>query len=49
MCRLRHYNITRKALIVCDEPAAYDLRLKTIKYFENMQDDYSALEQKLSR
>jgi len=34
-------------LIVCDEPAAYDLRLKTIKYFENMQDEYSQMEKSL--
>jgi glucosamine-6-phosphate deaminase len=48
MCPITALQYHRKALIVCDEPAAYDLRLKTIKYFENMQDDYSALEQKLS-
>lgn len=31
----------RKALILCDELASYDLRVKTVKYFENMQDEYS--------
>lgn len=33
-----------KTAIVCDELAAYELKLKTIKYFENMHDEYATLE-----
>ncbi len=47
MCPITALQYHRKALIVCDEPAAYDLRLKTIKYFENMQDEYSQMEKSL--
>jgi glucosamine-6-phosphate deaminase len=47
MCPITALQYHRKALIVCDESAAFDLRLKTIKYFENMQDEYSAMEQSL--
>ena len=49
MCPITALQYHRKALIVCDESAAFDLRLKTIKYFENMQDEYSAMEQQLSK
>lgn len=31
----------RKALILCDELASYDLRVKTVKYFDSVIDDYS--------
>ena len=44
MCPISALQFHRKALIVCDEMAAYELKLKTIKYFQYMQDDYSANE-----
>ncbi|MDD3266362.1 MAG: glucosamine-6-phosphate deaminase [Burkholderiales bacterium] len=36
---LQHH---RKALILCDELSSYDLKVKTVKYFETVHDDYSA-------
>lgn len=35
---LQHH---RKALILCDELASYDLKVKTVKYFETVHDEYS--------
>ncbi|MEN9946425.1 MAG: hypothetical protein RLZZ293_811 [Pseudomonadota bacterium] len=48
MCPITALQFHRKALILCNEEAAYELKLKTIKYFTTMQDEYSALEDKLS-
>jgi glucosamine-6-phosphate deaminase len=48
MCPITALQFHRKALILCDEHAAYELKLKTIKYFANMQDDYSVQEAKLT-
>ena len=31
----------KKALILCDELASYDLKVKTVKYFATMNDNYS--------
>lgn len=36
---LQHH---RKALVLCDELASYDLKVKTVKYFETVHDEYSA-------
>ncbi|TXI93930.1 MAG: glucosamine-6-phosphate deaminase [Neisseriales bacterium] len=44
MCPITALQYHKKALIICDEHAAYELKLKTIKYFENMQDEYSEME-----
>ncbi len=44
MCPITALQYHRKALIICDEFAAYELKLKTIKYFENMADEYSEVE-----
>jgi glucosamine-6-phosphate deaminase len=42
MCPITALQYHRKTLILCDELATYELRVKTIKYFENMYDDYAA-------
>jgi len=47
MCPITALQYHRKALILCDEYAAYELKLKTIKYFENMHDEYSLHEASL--
>jgi len=36
-----------KAVVVCDEHAAYELKLKTIRYFDAIEDDYSLIENKI--
>lgn len=41
MCPITALQYHRKALILCDELASYDLRVKTVKYFETMRDEYS--------
>ena len=38
----------KNAAIICDEYAAYELKLRTIKYFENLKDEYQELENKLA-
>ena len=47
MCPITALQYHRKALILCDEYAAFELKLKTIKYFATMQDEYSLQEQAL--
>lgn len=47
MCPITALQYHPKALIVCDEFAAYELKYKTLKYFENMADEYSILEASL--
>lgn len=42
MCPITALQYHRKTLILCDELATYELRVKTIKYFENMNDDYAS-------
>jgi len=37
-----------KASIICDEAAAYELKLKTVRYFEDLEDEYSLLEQEFA-
>lgn len=41
MCPITALQYHRKTLILCDELATYELRVKTIKYFENMHDEYA--------
>lgn len=47
MCPITALQYHRKTLILCDELATYDLRVKTVKYFETMQDEYSLHEKSL--
>lgn len=47
MCPITALQYHRRALILCDELATYDLRVKTVKYFANMQDEYSAHDKSL--
>jgi glucosamine-6-phosphate deaminase len=48
MCPVTALQLHRNAAIVCDEYAAFELKLKTIRYFENLKDEYDALERKLA-
>lgn len=47
MCPITSLQLHNQATIVCDEYAAYELKLKTIRYFEQIKDEHSSLEQKL--
>ncbi len=49
MCPITALQLHRNAAIICDEYAAYELKLKTIRYFENLKDDYDALENQLAK
>lgn len=48
MCPITALQYHRKTLILCDELATYDLRVKTVKYFENMHDEYSQHDKSLA-
>jgi glucosamine-6-phosphate deaminase len=37
-----------RALVMCDEFAAFDLKLRTIRYFEELNDEYNAFELEFS-
>ena len=49
MCPITALQLHKNANIICDEYAAYELKLKTIRYFENIKDEYSELENKLAK
>lgn len=49
MCPVTALQMHRNALMVCDEYAAYELKLKTIRYFENLLDEYYSMEQDLAK
>lgn len=46
MCPITALQLHNKALIICDEFAAFELKLKTIRYFEELDDDYASPETK---
>lgn len=46
-CPLSAIQLHNKALIIADEMAAYELKLKTIRYFESINDEFTVLDQKL--
>lgn len=48
MCPVTALQMHNKASIICDEYAAYELKLKTIRYFENLKDEYYAVEQEIA-
>lgn len=48
MCPITALQMHNKAVIICDELAAYDLKLKTIKYYEHLRDEYYDLEQEIA-
>ena len=48
MCPITALQMHNRALILCDEFAAFDLKLRTIRYFENLNDEYNILEKELS-
>lgn len=39
MCPVTALQMHRKAVMLCDEYAAFELKLKTIRYFENLKDE----------
>ncbi len=41
MCPVTALQMHNKTALMCDEYAAYELKLKTIKYFANMEDHYT--------
>lgn len=43
MCPITALQLHNKAVIACDEFASFELKLKTIRYFENVEDEYSAV------
>lgn len=43
MCPITALQMHNKALIISDEYAAFELKLKTIRYFEELNDEYEAL------
>lgn len=47
MCPVTALQYHCKTLVLCNELAAYDLKLRTIRYFENVVDEYSVLDSKL--
>ncbi|MEN9391393.1 MAG: hypothetical protein RL017_691, partial [Pseudomonadota bacterium] len=47
MCPVTALQMHQSSLILADEFAAYELKLKTIKYFEDVRDEYYLLEQEL--
>ncbi len=49
VCPITALQLHRNAAIICDEYAAYELKLKTIRYFENIKDDYDLLENQLTK
>ncbi|MFN7095888.1 MAG: 6-phosphogluconolactonase, partial [Burkholderiales bacterium] len=48
MCPVTALQLHNKASVICDEYAAYELKLKTIRYFEQLNDDYYAMENEFS-
>ena len=48
ICPISCLQMHKNALIICDEYAAFELRLKTMRYFESLKDEYYDLEQELS-
>lgn len=48
MCPITALQMHNKTLIVCDELAAFDLKLRTIRYFENLIDEYALFERNLN-
>lgn len=48
MCPISALQLHDRALILIDDFASYELRVKTIKYFEIIEDDYAQLENQLS-
>ena len=49
MCPISALQMHNKAVVVCDEFAAYDLKLKTIRYFEAIDDEYHEIEHSLAK
>ncbi|HMT03605.1 MAG TPA: glucosamine-6-phosphate deaminase [Burkholderiales bacterium] len=47
LCPATSLQFHKKALMLCDEYAAYNLKLKTIRYFENLNDEYIALDNEI--
>jgi glucosamine-6-phosphate deaminase len=47
MCPVTALQMHNRALIVCDEFAAFDLKLRTIRYFENLNDEYKVFANEL--
>lgn len=47
MCPVTALQMHNRALIVCDELAAFDLKLRTIRYFEKLDDEYNTFEKDL--
>lgn len=47
MCPISALQFHGKSAIICDEYAAYELKLKTVRYFEDMKDEYSDMDAKL--
>ncbi len=45
MCPITALQMHANALLLCDEYAAYELKLKTIKYFAGLDDQYTKLDQ----
>lgn len=44
-CPITALQLHKKALIVCDEAAAIELKVKTYRYFKNLEDEYSYIEE----
>jgi glucosamine-6-phosphate deaminase len=47
MCPVTALQMHKSSLILADEFASYELKLKTIKYFDDIRDDYYLIEQEL--
>lgn len=48
MCPVTALQMHRNASIICDEYAAFELKLKTIRYFGDLKDEYYGLDQELA-
>ena len=43
-CPISALQLHNKVLITCDEFAAYELKLKTVRYFEQLKDEYDTMQ-----
>lgn len=47
LCPASFLQMHPKASIICDEYATYELKVKTVRYFENICDEFDAIEKEL--
>lgn len=47
LCPASFLQMHPKASIICDAYAAYELKVKTVRYFENISDEFDAIEKEL--